>query len=165
MLVKNRPELSTSMSAGAILFVLVLFGTLGQAPLNGQQRKETLTCQSQLKVIPCKDWRIPPRITPLQADIGPHSLTSRVSSHTHVSLLFFNPVSVTSTIIGGAYLLFLLGAITWTIITLVWIVCTAVVSQIIPSLGESSLSNMIVQSQVSSGKVTRVLGKFRGRIG
>ena len=85
------------------------FSTLGQAPLNGQQRNKILTCQSQLKVIPCKDWRIPLRITPLQANIGPHSLTSRVSSHTHVSLLFFNPVSVTSTMIGGAYLLQLLG--------------------------------------------------------
>ena len=59
-------------------------------------------------------------------------LSTRVSSHTQVSLLLFDPVSVTSTMIGGAYLLFLLGAITWTIITLVWIVCTAVVSRINP---------------------------------
>ena len=56
---KNRPQrvllLLASMSARAIFLVLVLFSTLaiGQAPFDGQQKRVPLTCQSELKAIPC----------------------------------------------------------------------------------------------------------------
>ena len=122
------------MLARATFLVLVLFSTLGQAPLDGQQKKVTLTCQSQPKALPCKLKIVAPLTIaePVHAETGPHSLTSRVSSHTHVSLLFLDPVSVISMTVGGVCMLLLLGAIAWAIIILVWIVCTAVVSRINP---------------------------------
>ena len=140
MFVKNRPESRDFqlclkvMLARAIFLVLVLFSTLGQAPLDGQQKKVTLTCQSQPKALPCKLKIVAPLTIaePVRAETGPHSLTSRVSSHTHVSLLFLDPVSVISMTVGGVCMLLLLGAIAWAIIILVWIVCTAVVSRINP---------------------------------
>ena len=120
---ENRPWrvllLLASMSARAIFLVLVLFNTLGQAPFDGQQKRVSLTCQSELKAIPCKDSGIPLWTTDVQADTGPHSLISRTSSHTHVAFMFLDPVSVTSMTVGGVCLLFLLGAIAWAIITVV----------------------------------------------
>ena len=72
------------MSARATFLVLVLFSTLGQALFDGQQKRVSLTCQSELKAIPCKDSGIPSWTTDMQADTVPHSLISRTSSHTHV---------------------------------------------------------------------------------
>ena len=132
---ENRPWrvllLLASVSARAIFLVLLLFSTFGpgQAPFDGQQKRVSLTCQSELKAIPYKDSGIPLWTTDVQADTGSHSLITRTShSHTHVAfkIMFLDPVSVTSMTVGGVCLLFLLGAITWAIIIVVWIVCTAV---------------------------------------
>ena len=121
------------MSARVSFLVLVLLSTLGQAPFDGQLKRVSLTCQTKVKAIPSKDidsgvslW------TSVQADTGPLSLMSRTSSHTHVGFTFLDPVSMTSTTICGLSLLFLLGVAAWTIITVVWIVCTAVVLRIGP---------------------------------
>ena len=120
------------MSARAVLLVLVLLSTRGQAPYDHQQEREYLTCQSQPKVLPCKDSGIPLWTTAMLLDTGPQSLVSEVSSHTHLSFLFLDPVSVTSMAVGGLCLQLLLGITAWTIITLVWVVCTAVISRINP---------------------------------
>ena len=121
------------MLVRATILVLVLFSTLGRAPLDVQQnspKRATLTFTSQLKALP----RILAPLTTgiVQADTGPHSLISRVSSHSHVSLLFLDPVSVASMTVGGVSVLLLLGAIAWAIIICTWIVCTAVVLRINP---------------------------------
>ena len=108
VLVNNRPESRDFqlclkvMLARAIFLVLVLFSTIVQAPLDGQQKKVTLTCQSQPKALPCKLTIVASLTIAVHAETGPHSLTSRVSSHTHVSLLFLlDPVSVVSITVGG----------------------------------------------------------------
>jgi hypothetical protein len=143
--------LLASMSAGAIFLVLVLFSTLGQAPLDGQQRRISLTCRTKAKAIPCKDANtgIPLWTTGVQADTGPHSLTSRTSSYNHVAFTFLDPVSVTSTTVYGLCLLFLLGATAWTIIIVVWIVCTAVVLRIRPLTRRRTI---IIKYYIISGK-------------
>ena len=74
------------------------------------------------------------------------TLISRTSSHTHVIFMFLDPVSVT---VGGLCLLFLLGAIAWIIITVVWIVCTAVVLRIRPLTRKRTI---IIKHYVISGK-------------
>ena len=75
--------LLASMSAGAIFLVLVLYSTLGQAQMDGQQRRISLTRQTKVKAIPCKDadrgislWT-----TGVQVDTGPHSLAFQTSSY------------------------------------------------------------------------------------
>ena len=139
------------MSARVTFLVLVLFSTLGQAPFVGQLKRASLMCQTKAKAIPCKDidsgislW------TSVQADTGPHSLTSRTSSHTHVAFTFLDPVSVTSTTICGLSLLFLLGVAAWTIIIVVWIVCTAVVLRIRPLTRRRTI--VITYYIISTGK-------------
>ena len=73
-LAENRPlRVLLLMSARAIFLVLVLFSTLGQAPFDSQQKRVSLTCQTKVKAIPCKDSGIPSWTTNVQADTGPHS--------------------------------------------------------------------------------------------
>ena len=130
----------------------MLFSTLRQAPFDGQQKRVSITCQSELKAIPCKDSESHRGLhTDVQADTGPHSLISRTSSHTHVAFMFLDPVSMTSMTVGGVRLLFLLGAITCAIITVVWIVCTAVVSRIRPITRKRTIK-INIKHYVISGK-------------
>ena len=53
------------------------------APLDGQQRRISLTCQTKAKAIPFKDadTGIPLWTTGVQADTGPQSLTSQMSNY------------------------------------------------------------------------------------
>ena len=141
------------MLARAIYLVLVLFSTLGQTPFDGQQKRVILTCQSKSKVFPCKDLRIPLWTTAVQADTGPHSLISGVNSYTCVPFMFLDPVFVISMTAGGVGLLFLLGAIAWAIIILVWIVCTAFILRINPLTRKRII---IVKHYVISGKAAKM---------
>ena len=150
-LAENRPLrvlllLATSKSARAIFLVLVLFSTLGQAPFDSQQKRVSLTCQTKVKAIPCKDSGIPSWTTNVQADTGPHSLISRTSSHTHVAFMFLDPVSVTSMTVGG--LCFCLE-LSLGLSSVVWIACTAVVLRIRPLTRKRTIT---IKHYVISGK-------------
>ena len=74
-----------SMSA-VLLLVLVLLSTLGQAP-----HELKYSCPSKGIAVPCLDT-VPPRTTTPPSQTGQHSLISSVSIHSHVSLLFLDPV-------------------------------------------------------------------------
>ena len=109
--------------------VLVLLSTLGQAPHSYTQR--LLTCSSKPKALPCKSSVNPSWTLAVLPDSGPHSLISQVSEQ-KLATSFLDPISVGSMALGGLCLVLLLGVTAWTIVTMVWIVCTAVVLRINP---------------------------------
>lgn len=135
-----------AMPATRILFaVLVLLSTLRQAPdevnqvqLSANCKFES-SCHSEEQFLPCikvflspgsRSLSLQPPTMLLISGHGQHSFLSEVSSDFHISLLFFDPVSVVSVTIEVFCVLGLLGMIAWGIVQSVWIVCTSVVSRI-----------------------------------
>ena len=119
------------MSSGSLFMVLVLLSTLGPAPHSHSQASLTCSSSSRLKALPCKSSMIPLWTVAVLPDSGQHSLMSTVSDY-KLATSFLDPVSVGSMVFGGLCVLLSLGVAAWTIITLVWITCTAVVSRINP---------------------------------
>ena len=102
------------MSVPTLLCLLVLFSTHGWAPQD-KHSSVSYSCTSEERALPCKDsypssWTV---ALDLPSETRPHSLVSIISGHPPGTLLWFDPVSVVTTVISGAGVLFLLGVTAW----------------------------------------------------
>ena len=156
-------------TSATLLLVLVLLSTHVSAPNEREVKKVSYSCFSEPKTLPCR--KLPCKMLPCWDSgnpiltvaalciiaTGPHSLISRVSSNTKFSYSFLDWVAVTTSVVGGIYLLILLGMTSWFIIISTWIGCTAIVSRINPITVKRTVSAKQLWSVDSIWQVGRYI--------